>query len=399
MTAGHSDFEVLAITHKYPPSVGGMQKQSYELIKNLESFTIVHKIIFSQKYPKALFFIFAVPLVLIKLWRHPKIRLVHANDGLMAPFITPLLWLTNTRLAATVHGLDVVFKSAPYQYWVRKCLSRFSLVVAVSEETRQECLSRGLSADKVFYIPNGFEPATGFLPNEALLESVQQRMGVDFSGKTTLMSIGRPIKRKGFTWVVQNVLEQLNEPYIYIVAGPREKHMAFLRFLSTVLPLGLFRSLSHAFGFGMEALLLDTLTNDERYRGKVVFTGHLPQAELEQLLFHADLLLMPNLKVEGDYEGFGLVALEAASLGTVCLAASVDGIPSAVKHEVNGILLPSGDPAAWSGAINELAKDPERLKKIGQTFKANTEAQSHSWHEMASAYFTLFTQPDKRSTE
>lgn len=34
-----------------------------------------------------------------------------------------------------------------------------------------------------------------------------------------------------------------------------------------------------------------------------------------QTLLHADLFVMPNVPVEGDMEGFGLVALEASSCG------------------------------------------------------------------------------------
>ncbi|MDR1601380.1 MAG: glycosyltransferase [Tannerella sp.] len=53
-----------------------------------------------------------------------------------------------------------------------------------------------------------------------------------------------------------------------------------------------------------------------------------------------DAFLMPNIPVEGDMEGFGLVCLEASACGTLVFAADIDGIPDAVRNGKNGFLLP-----------------------------------------------------------
>ncbi len=391
MPADHSDFEILVVSHKYPPSTGGMQKQSYELIKNLQSFTIVHKIIFSGKYPKALFFLLVVPWCLVKVWRHPQIRVIHANDGLMALFITPMLWLSSKKLAATVHGLDIIFKSSFYQFWVRKFLSKFSWVIAVSAETREECLKAGIPAEKAHYIPNGFELMTGFKKNDAVFDSLAKRFNLKVDGCSIIVSIGRPIKRKGFVWFAKNILPQLNSPVVYMIVGPREANLSFILWLSKVLPTSFFLKISHLFGFGLEALELDRLMTDLSLAGKLIFTGKLPQNELDQLLLHADLLAMPNLKVDGDYEGFGLVALEAASHGLVCVAARVDGVPSAVKDNQNGILLTSGDAGEWSNKINKLLANKQKLMQLGEKYKMHVEENMFNWYDMTEAYYELFT--------
>ena len=393
MLAGRSDSEVLVVTHKYPPSIGGMQKQSYELIKNLQSYTRVHKIIFSGKYPKALFFVSVVPWCLFKVWSNPRIAVIHANDGLMALFLTPLLWLTRKKMAATVHGLDVIFKSTLYQFWLRKYLSKFAWVIAVSDETRLECIKAGIPSARAHYIPNGFEPLPSPQKNEAIYSQFKERCETDLSGKSLIVSIGRPIKRKGFVWFIKNVLTQTQTPVFYVIAGPREKNIKLILWFSKLLPASVFRKLAHLFGFGLEALELDQLMIEPTYRDKVLFTGKLPQAELDQLLLQADLFVMPNLHVDGDYEGFGLVALEAAISGLVCLAARVDGIPSAVKDNFNGLLLPSGDAEAWGMTVDKLLADKEALKNLGQLFKSNTEKEMFTWDSMAQAYFELFHKP------
>ncbi|MEQ9374965.1 MAG: glycosyltransferase family 4 protein [Imperialibacter sp.] len=390
MLAGRSDSEVLVVTHKYPPSIGGMQKQSYELIKNLQSYTIVHKIIFSGKYPKALFFFSVVPWCLFKVWANPRIAVIHANDGLMALFLTPLLWLTRKKLAATVHGLDVIFKSTLYQFWLRKYLSKFTWVIAVSNETRLECIKAGIPSASAHYIPNGFEPLPSPQKNEAIYSLLRQRFGAAINDKSLIVSIGRPIKRKGFVWFIKNVLLQIQAPVLYVIVGPREKNIKLILWLSKVLPASVFTKLAHLFGFGLEALELDKLMKEPAFRDKVLFVGKLSKAELDQLLLHADLFVMPNLHVDGDYEGFGLVALEAAVSGLVCVAARVDGIPSAVKDNFNGLLLPSGDADTWGITVNKLLTDKEELKKLGQLFKSNTEKEMFTWDSMAQVYFELF---------
>jgi len=54
--------------------------------------------------------------------------------------------------------------------------------------------------------------------------------------------------------------------------------------------------------------------------------------------------------------------------GTPVIATSVDGVPELVEDEVNGLLVPPGDPDALAHAIMRLASDPElylRLSKGG----------------------------------
>ena len=48
---------------------------------------------------------------------------------------------------------------------------------------------------------------------------------------------------------------------------------------------------------------------------------------------------MPNQPVQGDMEGFGLVALEAASCGTPVIASAIEGITDAVREGVTGFLV------------------------------------------------------------
>ena len=47
--------EVLFITHKYPPSIGGMEKQSYELINGFAKIHKVHTLVYDNESSKVKF--------------------------------------------------------------------------------------------------------------------------------------------------------------------------------------------------------------------------------------------------------------------------------------------------------------------------------------------------------
>ena len=94
---------------------------------------------------------------------------------------------------------------------------------------------------------------------------------------------------------------------------------------------------------------------------------------------------MPNQHIEEDFEGFGLVALEAAVRGLPCLAAEVDGIPSAIQDGKNGYLLPALSETKWSEKIDSLLQMKE-LAAVGKNYQKNILDQNYSWEKMAQAY-------------
>ena len=72
---------VLFISYKYPPSLGGMQKQSYELITGYASHHKTYKLVYDQQSSLVFFFLKLFWVVPQLLRRHPEIQLIHLNDG------------------------------------------------------------------------------------------------------------------------------------------------------------------------------------------------------------------------------------------------------------------------------------------------------------------------------
>ena len=156
--------------------------------------------------------------------------------------------------------------------------------------------------------------------------------------------------------------------------------------LKRILPRPIFEKLCKMLGVPLDTVVLTEIAK----RGdKLALLSKISKEKLLQIYLHTDLFVMPNLHVEGDFEGFGLVALEAGVLGTVCLVADVDGIPSAIKDGVNGFLLESGKPDIWINKIGELS-DNDGISEAKKKFKSHYQADQITWNEVGERYLNLF---------
>lgn len=379
--------EILFISHKYPPVIGGMEKHAQELLTRLQPHFEIHTLLYDNQEGRFRFFFHLKKRVRAILKSNPNIKLVYANDGLLA---SQLAWLkkeSEVKVVATVHGLDVVHPNAFYQRFIRKNLAQLDQLIAVSQATKKACLTRGMDASKVTVVKNGVdhELADTKLQPDFLTKFAKQR-GIPLHGKKILVTMGRPVKRKGFSWFVREIVPQLEEDTILLMIGPRKNELPFYwkylpKFVQTQIEL--------ATGMANDELALKASLQDPSIKDKVMEVGKLPFPEVLQLLAAADLFIMPNIQVPGDMEGFGLVALEAALCGTPVLAAGIEGIQDAVQDGKNGYLLPSKQTARWVDTIHSLLSDTTSLSSFGQQTKAFT-LDNYGWNTMAAQYRAIF---------
>ena len=108
------------------------------------------------------------------------------------------------------------------------------------------------------------------------------------------------------------------------------------------------------------------------------FTEDLPAA-----LSAADVFAHPAL-----YEGFGLAPLEAMAAGLPVAASSVGGLPELISTEVDGLLVPPGDPEALATALRRLLASRELRERLGG--RARARARDFSRERMVAAYATAY---------
>lgn len=383
--------EILFISHKYPPSIGGMEKQSYELVTCTEKYHKVHKILLNKEEENVVVFFWKLKGRVKKiLQENPSIDIIHLNDGLMGYFCFWLQEYTKIPVAITFHGLDIVFPNKWFQNSVVPRFRKFDAFVSVSTATYHECLNRKFDKEKMYVVPNGvdhdlidLEVDTGRIKSD-----FKDKHGIDLDTRHIIVSLGRPVVRKGFSWFLEHVLPRLDDNVLFVMVGPNAANK----------PKPLWKKVFPKKWIYQINLFLGLISDDEKImeliqksdiKNKVIRTGAIPFDEVMGLLGLADLFVMPNVKVEGDAEGFGLVALEASLRKTPVLASNMEGITEAIKDGKNGYLLPSGNVDAWSEKIKMLLADKKELSVLGNQFSQFT-LDTFSWDKMVEGYIGVF---------
>jgi len=384
--------EVLFVSHKHPPTTGGMEKQSYELVNNMRSLCKVHKLIYQGIGNKFIFFCKLKREIRKICAKHPEISVIHFNDGLIATYY--LLFSLKTlspkiKYAVTLHGLDVVYPSWVYSKILFPRLNRFDVILPVSNATAEEAMRLGINQHKIVVIPNGVDEHIAqhkFSLN--FHDDFQRKHHIDLRDKHILVAMGRPVKRKGFSWFIEQVLPMLDNNYVVLLIGPFHWKKTRLEKFLSFLPPFIREKIALFLGFPTDEPLLRRLLSTPSIRKRVKQLGRLPFPEVLDVLHHARAFIMPNICVKGDMEGFGLVCLEASLCGTAVFAAATGGIPDAVVDAKNGYLVQAGNEEEWVEKLNKWIKDPA-FKEKGRTFKEYTQ-QNYSWTKMARAYYEEF---------
>jgi len=109
----------------------------------------------------------------------------------------------------------------------------------------------------------------------------------------------------------------------------------------------------------------------------VEFAGFLPEQRLRPLVAAADCAVVPSR-----YEPFGMVAVEAAALGTPVVASDVGGLREVVDPGRTGLLVPPGDPEALAHAVAQVLSDPVRADAMAAAAHRRA-AEVYDWPVIA----------------
>lgn len=210
-----------------------------------------------------------------------------------------------------VHGLDLLLPNPLYQSYLRRYLPRVDAFAANSRATAHLLTRFGIGPERVRVVhPAAQAPDHAVLPAPA---------------EPRVLLLGRLVPRKGAAWFVRNVWPRL------AVARPDLR-------LDIV-------------GTGPDEVAIHEAAGAAPSSASIAVLGRVSQEQLEAAWARASLLAMPNLVVADDWEGFGIVAAEAAVRGVPTVAAGLQGIPDAVADGETGTLVPPGDEQAFTDAI------------------------------------------------
>ena len=141
----------------------------------------------------------------------------------------------------------------------------------------------------------------------------------------------------------------------------------------------------HIVGTGPERERIAEAIRDCNLGGRVRLLGRLSDQDLLRLYARADLLVMPNIPVPGDMEGFGIVMLEAGACGVPAVAARLEGIQDVIAEGVNGHLVESCDADGFVRTVARYAEKPAALLTLSAQAREHTFTHFR-WSTVAARY-------------
>lgn len=277
-----------------------------------------------------------------------RVRVLLLGDPVLALLAAPARW-AGVPVAVVVHGLDIRYPHPVYQAYLRRFFrGRIDLHFCISRYVRDELVRSGVDPVRCALVHPGVAAAA----DTPVAESLP-------SQPPRLLILGRLVRRKGALWFVEQVMPLLRDT-------------ADGAILDIV-------------GNGPDRAAIERAIERENLHERVRLWGDVDEAQKMQRLHDCDLALMPNQRVDGDPEGFGLVALEAAMSGRYVLGADLEGLRDALADPALGALLPQADARAWAEAIAALLADRAALRERGRAARAYAAAHC-SWRGMAERY-------------
>lgn len=360
--------KVLFITRKYPPSVGGMQKISYGVISNFPELKNAEVISWGGSQKGLILFIPWAFLKSFYLLSFKKIDVIHLGDSALSFIGYIFKKIFQIPVTITAHGLDLTYKNRIYQAMIKRTLKEFDKVICVSAASKKKAIEKGVEESKCIIIHNGIDTSEWCLTKNKkdLRMDLEKNINLNnLRDKFLLLSAGRLVKRKGLYWFIKNVFQELDKDCVLLVVGR-----------------------------GEEEQRIRELTNRLGFKNRIFMLGKVSDEILKLLYNSCDVFIMPNIPIEGDMEGFGIVAIEAASCGLPVIASNLEGIKDAIKDGKNGFLVEPYNVEGYMNKINKIMN----WEKVSE-FKKNQikyTRENYDLKNISLIYYDLFKKTIKR---
>jgi glycosyltransferase involved in cell wall biosynthesis len=184
------------------------------------------------------------------------------------------------------------------------------------------------------------DPDDYSLPEKEKVEAASQRLGLTAADDVALV-VGRmdPIKGQDLAIAALGTLADKFPSWKLVLVGNGS-------FSGSAAGLGLSKS-------SVWRRHLESLVAEHGLEGRVLFTGHLGQADLDALYARSRFTLLPSVR-----EGFGLVAVESWLHGRPAIVTDRAGIAELIRDGVNGLLFDPDDAGALVRQMGRLMDDP-----------------------------------------
>ncbi len=221
-------------------------------------------------------------------------------------------------------------------YFEKNAFTNSDAIISVSHEMRHELNALDIQKPERprIIIPNGVVVKT--LQNEGIM-----------SDENTLIFVGRLDRIKGIFQLVK-AMKKVDKNIKLVMIGD-----------------------------GVNRAELEELIGTEGVADRVQLVGAQSNDNVLTWIKRGFALVCPSF-----HETQGIVLLEANTCGKAVVAANVGGVPEVVTHGFNGLLFNPHDIQEIADAINELYRNPEKTKVMGENGRKMV-AEKFNWSKIA----------------
>ncbi|MBD3249272.1 glycosyltransferase [Candidatus Woesearchaeota archaeon] len=347
--------KVLIVSTRFPPWVGGTPTLFYNICKqfNPENIFVLteNRLKEDKEFDKKQKF---------KIYRTKKLVFDESKNSLIDDLKTYYRSYKKIKEIIKKEEIDVVvfeqflnafplsFSSFPYYVYCHgeemgsdlgkavKIMKQITLrrakgLIAVSDYTKK-IIEKYNKNTKTIY--NAVDIKT-FYPKEKNKDMVKK---YELEDKKVLMTISRLEKRKNHESVIRlmpKLLKKYDVKYLILGEGDEKEN-------------------------------LKDIVSELKLENHVEFLGKVSQDELNDYYNLCDIFVMPNIDINGDTEGFGIVFLEANACGKPVIGGDKGGVTSAIKNGYNGFLVDGRDEEEIYNKISLLLEDDDLRKNMGK---------------------------------
>jgi phosphatidylinositol alpha-1,6-mannosyltransferase len=309
---------VILIARNYPPLIGGIENMMAATLDTLAQdykVTLVGPFGCLKRASKAsscyqlpqhpaLFLLLGLIITPFLVLRHRPVAAIGSN-GVMAPIVWFCAKLAAGKSFLFLHGRDIVSNSRIYRLFMWPFCKRMNAVSVNSRNTEKLAFEAGVP-EHVISINYPCIRAPIPLSDSPHVKDLKNRLG------EYLLYAGRIVPRKGLLPFLENCGGWLKKSGLTLV-------------IVGDLPAGQAGGIDRSYLDKVRGLL-----GAQGLDQSVQLVGQVSDEEMASYMQLARLHIMPLIEEPGDVEGFGMVAVEAASYGTATVAFDCGGVADAV---------------------------------------------------------------------
>lgn len=349
---------ILQLGRFYPPELGGIETVIFEVAEGLNASNITCDVLCSNKINKldisnvgkykvirspSLGHILSTsisPLLIRQLKKvindYDIIHLHHPD-----PMATLALLACRPKQKVVVHWHSDIVRQKFALIFFRPVqdmlLRRCDKIIVTSKNYLDTSQHLQKYKSKAEIVPIGIN--ADMSSNQRKLDELRAR----FRSKTIIFSLGRHVYYKGFEYLVESGL-YLDDNFVVIIGGDGPLTPSLIEMIKSK---------------GLDS--------------RIVLTGRIPFSEIHSYFELCDIFCLSSIERS---EAFGVVLLEAMSLGKPLVATNIpgSGVNWVNQNNETGLNVPPEDAEALAKAFMKISSEPELRKKFSIQSKARYQS-------------------------